>query len=262
MRILDAQMRSDTRTNDDLKNLAYFGTEAVVTTAHALRSFRTASDLLDYLEDLVANEPTRLGTCGLAGYVALGVLPDAQPRRSHYEVWRTLPTLLEHEAVVAVGEIGAWSDDKTAWSLFERQLKLATEHKLPVIVTPPYDLPVNMTYKMMAKIEKIGFPPDRVLLNHTDETTVEAVLSDGYYAGIVAGGGGTSARRAAGLVVDAIERHGSHERLVVNSSMQAGPADVLSIPKLIAELEESLDEATIESVVCGNAAGFFGISLD
>lgn len=261
MRIVDAQIRTDTRTSDDLKNLAYFGTEAVVTTAHALKSFRTAADLLDYLENLVSSEPERLNSCGLTGYVALGVLPDAQPRRSHYEVWRTLPTLLGHESVVAVGEVGAWSDDKTAWSLFERQLKLADEHKLPVVVTPPSDLPVNMTYKMMARIEKLGFPPGRVLLNYSDETTVEAVLSDGYVAGIVAGGGGTSARRAAALVIAAIERQGSSERILVNSSLQAGPADVLSVPKLIAELEESLDESTIESVVCHNACEFYGISL-
>ena len=86
MHFFDAQIRSDTRSDDDLRNLAYFDTTHVVTTPNPGRTSQTADDLCDYLAVLATDEPRRLLRLGIAPHVALGLLPVARPRRTHHEV--------------------------------------------------------------------------------------------------------------------------------------------------------------------------------
>lgn len=238
MRIFDAHIRSETRSDDDLKNLAYFGTEQVVTTAHARREFERAEDLLAYFEQLRTDESARIKTCGVTPHVALGVLPDARPRRSHPEVWTELPELLRRDRVSAVGEIGAWRDTEDHWELFERQVRMAKEAELPIVATPPRELKVNMTYKMMLRIEEAGFPPERAVMNYLDERLVETVVRDGFVAGVALGVRDLDPRRAAEVVDDTVRAVGHADRIVLNSALRAGASDVLGVPKTATELDE------------------------
>lgn len=259
MKIFDAQLRSDVCSDADLQNLHYFETERVITTAHAARHFERAEDLLEYFDGLTSDEYARLERAGLEPHVALGVLPDARPRRAHFEVWRELPFLLEQPEVVAVGEVGAWADEEEHWELFERQIRIAYEAgPMPVIATPPADLRVNMTYKMMQRIEKIGLSPDLVLMNRLDERLIETVVRDGFVAGVSVGSSDLEPREAARVLEETIDRLGSAERIVLDSSMRAGGSDVLSIPKTVVALQDrGVDTRTIERLVYGNAKSLF-----
>lgn len=258
MRIFDAHLRSDTRSDDDLKNLAYFDTESAVTTAHARRQFERAEDLLAYFEELRTEECERIQACGIDPYVAVGVLPDARPRRSHPEVWTEMPEVLERGRVSAVGEIGVWSDTDDQWELFERQVRLAKEAELPIIVTPPRKLKVNMTYKMMLRIEEIGFPTDRAVMNHLDAKMVETVVRDGFVAGVALGVRDLDPRRAAEVVCEATRAVGHADRIALNSALRAGASDVLGVPKTATALEEQGVEAhAIDKVSYRNAAEVF-----
>lgn len=258
MKIFDAQIRSDTRTDDQLRNLHYFETERVVTSAHARAGFERADDLLAYFDELVTNETARLRRCGLIGHVALGVLPDARPRRVHYEVWRDLPFLLQDDAVVAVGEVGAWEDDADHWELFDRQVKIAIEANLPMIVRPPANLRVNMTYKMMSRLERLGADPSQCVMNHLDDRLVSTVVSEGFVAGIAVGYQHIEPRAAAVMIADALEATSDDERIILSSSLQRGAADILGIPKTIVSLGEAdVPTATIERLAYGNAMRLF-----
>lgn len=258
MKIFDAHIRSDTRSTDDLKNLAYFGTERVVTASHPLREFRHADDLLSYLEGLVTSESERLRRCDLTPHVALGVLPQGRPRRTHYELWQELPNLLDNPEVVAVGEIGAWEDIEDHWQLFERQARLAMEHELPLLVATPSKLRVNMTYKMMQRLEKIGFERSMVMFNHLDERLVETVVEEGYVAGVSVGPYHLDTRDAAPLVADVVQARGSSERIVLNSALRAGGGDILGIPKAAVMLSDAgLATSHVERIVYGNAMALF-----
>ncbi|MFB6263457.1 MAG: TatD family hydrolase [Bradymonadaceae bacterium] len=260
MKIFDAHLRSDTRSDDDLRNLAYFDTERVVTTAHAPRPFETADDLLEYFEFLVEDECRRLEHSGLRAGVALGVLPEARPERLHPEIWEHLPDLLEHPRVVAVGEIGAHADEPAHWELFERQVEMAVEAGLPVVVTPPSRRRINLTYKMMMRAEEVGLEPKSMMMNYLDGRSVEHVLRDGFVAGLAIVGAGVAPERAARLIADAVETVGSAERIVLSSALRAGSSDVLGIPKTLASLEEDqgADEALLRAVARENALEFYG----
>lgn len=259
MKIFDAQIRSDACSDADLQNLHYFETARVVTTAHARRDFERAEDLLAYFDELCSDEVGRLRRCGLEPHVALGVLPDARPRRAHFEVWRELPFLLEQPEVVALGEIGAWEDSQEHWELFERQVGIAAEvGPMPVIATPPADLRVNMTYKMMQRVEKSEVPPHLVMMNHLDERLVETVVREGFVAGVAVGTLNLEPRKAAQLLVEVVDSLGSAERIVLDSSLRTGGSDVLGIPKTIVALQDlGVDRRVIERLVWGNAMALF-----
>lgn len=257
-------------SNADLQNLHYFDTKRVLTCAHAPRHFERAEDLLGYFDALTSEEAGRLARCGLKAHVALGVLPSAVPRRAHFEVWRELPHLLEQPEVVALGEIGAWADEAGQWELFERQVKIARDfssgstkkdaatESLPIICTPPEDLRVNMTFKMMQRVEKLGMAPELVLMNRLDERLIEAVVREGFVAGVSVGASNLNPRKSAQILANLIQTLGSAERIVLNSALRAGGSDILGIPKTIVALQElGVDAHTIEKLVYGNAMALF-----
>lgn len=268
MRIFDAQLRSDACSDADLQNLRYFDTEQVVLTAHAPRAFERAEDLLRYFGALVCDEARRVERAGLRAHVALGVLPPARPRRAHPELWAALPGLLRQPRVVALGEVGVWADEKAQWALFERQVKLARDlfdgrRTLATIVTPPEDLRVNMTYKMMQRAERLGMAPGCMLMNRLDERLIETVVSEGFVAGVSVGASNLNPRHAAEAIARALQALGSAERLVLNSAIRIGGADILGIPKTIVALQElGVDPRSIERMVYGNARALFATAAD
>lgn len=258
MKIFDAQIRSDICSTADLQNLRYFDTRRVLTCAHAPRRFERAEDLLAYFDALTRDEVQRLERCGLSASVALGVLPSAVPRRAHFEVWRALPHLLARPEVVALGEVGVWADQADQWELFGRQLRIARAARLPTICTPPDDLRANMTFKMMQRVEKLGVAPERVMMNRLDERLIEAVVQEGFVAGVSVGASNLNPRASAALLADLLQTLGSAERIVLNSALRAGGADILGIPKTIVALQKlGVAAAAIEKLVWENAASIF-----
>ncbi|MEZ4460206.1 MAG: hypothetical protein R3E66_10865 [bacterium] len=170
-------------------------------------------------------------------------------------MWGRLPTLLQKDHVVALGEIGAWEDTHAHWEIFERQVAIGMELGLPLIVTPPTDLRVNMTFKMMQRLQAMGMPPSRVVFNHAEERTLEAILSDGFYASLTVGAYFMEARTACTLLEG---QKGGFDRIMLNSALREGLADILGIPKTVVALKEAgASLATIEAVTFGTAQTFF-----
>jgi uncharacterized protein len=258
LKIFDAHIRSEVCSDADLKHLSYFGTAVVITTSHDARSFESAADLIEYFEFLLGPEATRLGRCGLEAYVALGVLPTARPRRTHYEVWRRLPAMLDNPVVVAVGEVGVFEDSSDQWELFETQARMAREARKPLIVTSPAELRINQSYKMMQRLEKIGVSPSQVMINYTDERFIENVLHSGFYAGLAVGAATQEPRQAARWIAELLHRGARSEQIVINSALRVGGADVLAIPKTIEALGElGVPQDVISAMVWDNAENLF-----
>ena len=261
MRIFDAHVRSDTRSDEDLKNLRYFETRGMLTTAHASRAFERAEDLLDYFEWLRTKELARIEGAEMFAGAAIGVLPDARPRRSHPEVWAALPDRLDQPGILALGEVGAWEDSREHWELYERQLEVAGGLGKPVISTPPEDLKVNMTYKMMMRAERLDITPETMVMNYLDERLVETVVRDGFVAGVAVGTTNLPPRDAAETILETVEAVGHAERIVLNSALRAGSSDVLGIPKTASALADlGMADETIERITFHNAVEWLGIA--
>ncbi len=262
LKIFDPHMRSRTQSGDDLKNLHYFGTTEVVTTAHGGQGFERAEDLLEYFDLLTGEESRRLQKCGLIPHVAVGVVPDARPRRAHYEIWKALPEILQRPIVVAIGEVGVWEDNDEQWDLFERQVRIGLKlDSMPMIVTPPKELKITLTYKMMKRLEKWGYPPSRILINYCDERLLENVIQSGFYAGYPVGAASNDPRDAGPFIAEIIDRVGGAEQILLTAALRSGGGDVLGIPKTIVALREvGVEDTSIENMVYANAGRLFGLS--
>lgn len=259
MKIFDPHIRSRTQSDDDLKNLHYFGTEEVVTTAYGAQSFERAEDLLQYFDLLAGEEQRRLQRCGLISYCALGVAPNMRPRRAHYEVWKALPELLSKKGVVALGEVGVWEDSSAHWELFERQVRIALDvGPMPILITPPVELKITLTYKMMQRLEKWDYPPSEVIINFTDERLLENVIQSGFCAGYPVGAASNDPRQVARHISDVAGRVGGTEKILLTAALRTAGADVLGVPKTIVALQdEGIDDVLIEKMVFGNARRLF-----
>lgn len=260
MKIFDPYIRSRTQSEDDLKNLRYFGTEQVVTTAHGGQSFETTGDISEYFERLVGEECERLRRCDLEPHVALGVVPDARPRRAHPGVWPVLEEMLQRPPVVALGEVGVWRDEDDHWELFERQIRMARRvGPLPVLVTPPDRLKVTMTYKMMNWLDKQGYPTSLVVMTCVDEQLLENVVESGFCAGLPVGSASNDPREIGELIGEVTSRVEAADRILLTSALRSSGGDLLGVPKSIESLQEAgVDDEAIDQMVYANAARLFG----
>lgn len=253
----DAQIRSVRRSIEDLRNLRYFGTTHVLTTAFDSQKFSVAAEVLDFWDGLIGAEVERLSLCDIAGSVAIGMLPSARPTRSHYEVFEGMEARLRPPQVRAVGEIGVWEPNHSEWELFRRQVQLAKDFELPVVITPPEVLRINLTYAMMKCLDEMDFPRHQTLFNHSCEITSKTLFEEGFGVGVVVGSFGMEPTLAARLV-STLVNDGGLSAIYVTSGMSDGPADVLGLPKLARELRElGLVEESIRQVMFENASRLF-----
>lgn len=256
MKLFDAQARTATRTDDELRNLRYFGTTHVVTTPQLARA-NDADAVLAQLRALLDDEVARLRRLDLHGYAAIGLLPPAAPRRAHPELWSAFEACAHDPRVVAIGEVGVWEDTARQWQLFDAQLQVARRAELAVILTPPEQLPVTMTYKMMARVGEVGIAPERCLVNALDEATLGTVCEEGFVAGVAVGGGGAprGAARVIAKTLDDVPE--ALERLVLTSALSHHASDILSMAKTVDALKKLLPATALERVCYANAAQLF-----
>lgn len=261
MKIFDPHIRSQTQGDDDLENLRYFGTHAVVTTAHGGQNFEAAAELITYFETLIGTECRRLARCGFDAYAAVGIVPDARPRRAHYEVFERLPELLKRPNVVALGEIGVWEDEPEQWELFERQIRIAQDvGPLPVLITPPARLKLTLTYKMMTRLKRMGYPKSLVMMNYLDDRLARNVLDSGFCAGFPVGVTSNDPRRAGQFLADLVERTEGVDRILLTAALRQSGGDILGVPKTIEALQaEQVRDSLIRKMVYDNAARLFDL---
>jgi predicted metal-dependent TIM-barrel fold hydrolase len=256
LQYFDAHVRAEALDDERLENLAYFNVRTVLLAAHAPRGFETSHDVLAYFNELVTSDVTRLRSAGVDAAVALGVHPRAVPRRAHYELWRELPVALTDPAVVALGELALERGGRGEEALLLRQLGVARDLGLPVLVSPGPQEQSRRIRRILELVAEARVPPARVLVNHVDFTSLRPVLEAGCSAGVTIGPSFLAPDEATEL----IRRYGDGalERCAFGSSLSEGPADVLALPKAaMALLQGGFSGSQVRRLVWGNAYRLF-----
>jgi predicted metal-dependent TIM-barrel fold hydrolase len=107
----------------------------------------------------------------------------------------------------------------------------------------------------MDALKNAGVDPGRVLIDHVEEHTVEAVLDRGFWAGMTLYPDSKCTPQRA---VDIIERYGS-ERIWINSAGDWGPSDPLAVPKCHVEMRRRGHAAALaEKISLTNPLAFLG----
>ncbi len=141
--------------------------------------------------------------------------------------------------------------------LFARQMEMAMEFDLPVLIHTPHRDKKNGTVRSIALVREVGMPEERVLIDHNNEETLPLVLDTGCWAGhSIYPNTKMDEQRMAALAM----QYGS-ERIIINSAADWGVSDPLKVPKTVEIMHEAgLDEKTIQTVVWDNPVAFFSQS--
>jgi predicted metal-dependent TIM-barrel fold hydrolase len=137
------------------------------------------------------------------------------------------------------------------------QMELAMRFDLPALVHTPHRDKKRGTERSLALVKELGFPEDRVLIDHNTEETLPLVLATGCWAGhsIYPHTKMDEVRMAA-----LVKRYGG-ERILVNSAADWGVSDPLKVPKTVAVMREAgIPDATIATIVWDNPVKFFSQS--
>jgi hypothetical protein len=259
MKIFDPHIHMTSRSTDDYEAMARAGILAIVEPAFWLGQPRTnAGSFVDYFNSLLGWERFRASQFGIRHFCTIGLNPkEANNPKLSDEVLAILPRFLAKDGVVAVGEIGF--DDQTDMEeecLF-RQIKLAEEFSLPILIHTPHRDKKQGTIRTIGVVRRAGFPEERVLIDHNNEETLPIVLATKCWAGhTIYPNTKMDEQRMAALV----RKYGA-DRIIVNSAADWGISDPLKVPKTIAVMrEQGIDDATIQKIVWDNPVAFFAQS--
>jgi predicted metal-dependent TIM-barrel fold hydrolase len=213
---------------------------------------------VDYFNSLLGWERFRASQFGVRHFCTMGLNPkEANNPRLAGDVLDLLPRYLAKDGVVAVGEIGFDDQTDAEETCFARQIELAREHNLPVLVHTPHRDKKQGTIRSLALVRSLNFPEERVLIDHNNEETLPIVLDTGCWAGhSIYPNTKMDEHRMAALV----KRYGT-SRIIVNSAADWGISDPLKVPKTIQAMrQDGIPEDAIRKIVWDNPLAFFGQS--
>jgi hypothetical protein len=259
MRLFDPHIHMTSRTTMDYERMAEAGIVAVVEPSFWVGQPRThVGTFEDYFNMLLGWERFRASQFGIHHVCTLALNPkEANNPRVAPGVIELLPRYLNKDGVVAVGEIGY--DDQTAEEekYFAAQLELALRFDLPALVHTPHRDKKRGTERSLALIKDVGFPAERVLIDHNTEETLPLVLKTGCWAGHSIY---PHTKMDEARMVALVKRYGS-ERILINSAADWGVSDPLKVPKTVERMRESgVPEADIQRIVWDNPLTFFAQS--
>ncbi len=258
MNLFDAELHPLPLRPGDLEDLRYFGVGGALAPAVDTVTPVTRDGVRSAWDALAGRATRRLRRAGIAGYAAVGIHPRCIPWRGLEALLAELPDFLGRRHVLAIGAVGLEEGGAREEAVFVRQLELAGELRLPVIVHTPWRAKERVTRRTLALLREHELDPVRVLVTRADQRTVRMIRACGYAAGLClsADSGGEPIDQAVQLV-----RSLGSEGLVLGSGAGEGAGDLLSLPRAAGRMAKAgLSPAVIRRVCGGNALQLLGLS--
>ncbi len=259
MTIIEPHVHMFSRTTDDYQAMYAQGIRACVEPSFWLGSDRRhAGTFFDYFRLILEFETTRARRFGIDHYAAVAYNPkEAENKPLVDEVLAGIDEYLDHERCVAVGEIGFNNLTDNEEYAFRRQLELAAEREMLVIVHLPHFHKPEGIERTMKVVDEVGFDHGRIYLDHNVEETIDQAVQTGCWAGLTVY---PISKLTPQRVSDIVRRLGS-KRIIVSGSADWGISDPLALVKVTRHLaSDGHDDETIQDLVFRNAMAFYGQS--
>jgi predicted metal-dependent TIM-barrel fold hydrolase len=258
MRILDPHIHMTSRTTDDYEAMYASGVRVVVEPAFWLGQPRTGvGSFTDYFDSLLGWERFRAAQFGIRHHATIALNPKEANDPRCREVLAEIPRYLLKDGVVAVGEVGYDSMTPEEDEVFAAQLQMAHEAELPVLVHTPHRDKLAGTRRTLDVVAESGLPPERVLVDHLNETNVAMVRDAGAWAGFSIY---PDTKMDEDRMVAILQEYGT-ERMIVNSAADWGRSDPLKTAKTgHAMLAAGFSEDDVDQVLWRNPVAFYGQS--
>jgi uncharacterized protein len=256
---IDPHAHMISRSTDDYEAMARAGVVAVIEPSFWLGQPRTSlGTYVDYLSTILGFEKFRAGQFGIRHYCCIGLNPKEANNEALAEaVLEVLPHFAVKDGVVAIGELGYDEQTPQEDKYLRRQIELAKELDLPIMIHTPHRDKHRGTLRTMDVLAEHRFNPGRCVIDHNTEETVREVLERGYFAGFSI----YPQTKMGNERMTEIVRHYGAERIIVDSACDWGVSDPLAVPKTAALMaERGIAAAAIRRVTYQNALAAYGLS--
>ena len=255
LRILDPHIHMTSRTTDDYEAMYAAGVRAVVEPAFWLGQPRTSvGSFTDYFDSLLGWERFRAAQFGIRHHATIALNPKEANDPRCREVLAEVPRYLLKDGVVAVGEVGYDSMTPEEDEVFAAQLQMAREAELPVLVHTPHRDKLAGTRRTLDVVREPGLAPERVLVDHLNETNVALVRDAGAWAGFSIY---PDTKMDEDRMVALLREYGT-ERMIVNSAADWGRSDPLKTVKTgRAMLAAGFSDDDVDQVLWRNPVAFY-----
>lgn len=255
MRILDPHIHMTSRTTDDYEAMYASGVRVVVEPAFWLGQPRTSvGSFTDYFDSLLGWERFRAAQFGIRHHATIALNPKEANDPRCREVLAEVPRYLLKDGVVAVGEVGYDSMTPEEDEVFATQLQMAREAELPVLVHTPHRDKLAGTRRTLDVVQESGLAPERVLVDHLNETNVALVRDAGAWAGFSIY---PDTKMDEDRMVALLKEYGT-ERMIVNSAADWGRSDPLKTARTgRAMLAAGFSDDDVDQVLWRNPVAFY-----
>jgi len=255
---IDPHAHMISRTTDDYEAMARAGVVAVIESSFWVGQPRTSfGSYVDYLSIILGFEKLRAGQFGIRHYCCIGLNPKEANNEALAEaVFEVLPQFAVKESVVALGELGYDEQTPLEDKYLRKQIDLAKELDLPIMIHTPHRDKRRGTLRTMDVLAEHGFDPARCVMDHNTEETVREVLDRGYFAGFSIY---PHTKMGNERLTDIVRQYGP-ERIIANSACDWGVSDPLAVPKTaVLMAERGIAADAIRKVTYANALAVYGL---
>ncbi len=257
MYYIDPHVHMVSRTTDDYMRIARCGCVAVSEPAFWAGFDRSSVQTFrDYFRQITEFEPQRAAKYGVHHMCWLCVnAKEAENVSLSREVISMIPEFLDRPGVLGIGEMGLNKNTNNEVTIFLEQVELAMKTgELILVHTPHLQDKYKGTRMIVDMLTGDGrIKPDRVLIDHVEEHTIQLVLEAGFWVGLTLY---PQTKCTPERAVDMIERYGT-DRIVAGTSADWGPSNPMNIPELIRTLRaRGHDALTIHKIVYENPLRF------
>jgi predicted metal-dependent TIM-barrel fold hydrolase len=236
MRYIEPHGHMVSRVTDDYLDMVTAGCACVCEPAFWAGYDRSSVDgFHDYFCQLTDYEPRRAAKFGLPHFCWLCINPkESEDVGLATEVLGIIPKFLDRPTVLGIGEIGLNKNSRNEMKVLEMHVDLAARTGQLILVHTPHLEDKLKGTRLIIDVLKNDprINPERCIIDHVEEHTVEIVLSAGFWAGMTLY---PESKCTAARAVDIIERHGS-ERLWMNSACDWGVSVPLAVPYAALEM--------------------------
>jgi hypothetical protein len=257
MRYIEPHAHMVSRVTDDYLAMVTAGCRAVCEPAFWAGFDRSSvQGFHDYFCQLTDFERQRAARFGLPHYSWLCLNPkEAENLSLANEVLAMLPSFMERSNVLGIGEIGLNKNSRNEITIFERHVELAVQHGQMILIHTPHLEDKWKGTRLIVDILKrhSGIEPERVVIDHVEEHTIDLVLNAGFWAGITLY---PQSKCTSARAIDMVEIYGA-QRLWINSACDWGQSDPLAVPKTALEMKKrGHSEARIDRLIYENPFRF------
>jgi uncharacterized protein len=257
--IIDPHAHMISRTTDDYEAMAKAGVVAVIEPAFWLGQPRTnVGSYADYFAMISGFERFRAGQFGIRHYCTIGLNPKEANNEALAEaVMEMLPRFIVKEGVVAMGELGYDEQTPLEDKALRRQIELAKEFDLPIMIHTPHRDKRAGTLRTMDVLKEHGFDPARCVIDHNNEETIREVLERGYWCAFSIYPQTKMGSERMAVIVESF----GPDRIIVDSACDWGVSDPIAVAKTARLMaNRGVSTEVIHKVIYSNALAVYGLN--